>query len=105
MRRTTAATLAVVALTVLTACDPLQPWRHELVSRTPGGVGGNGDSTMAFGASNAAVFASDADDLVPGDDNSATDVFVRDLERGTTSSCRWLPAVGPQATVVRRSRS
>jgi hypothetical protein len=54
MRRTTAATLAVVALAALTACDPFQPWRHELVSRTPAGMGGNGDSTMAVGASNTA---------------------------------------------------
>ncbi|GAC1409095.1 MAG: hypothetical protein NVSMB57_01380 [Actinomycetota bacterium] len=31
-----------------------------------------------------AVFSSDADNLVPGDHNAATDVFLRDLQRGTT---------------------
>jgi Tol biopolymer transport system component len=87
MRRTAGGALAVVALVTLTACDPFQPWRNVLVSSTPEGVGGDGDSSAAGGAAGApsvAVFASDADDLVPNDENGATDVFVRDIDAGTT---------------------
>jgi hypothetical protein len=76
-----------VALLALTACEPLQPWRHELVSGTPEGVGGAGDSSTATtGAFDPSVvaFVSDAEDLVPDDGNGASDVFVRDRATGTT---------------------
>lgn len=51
-----------------------------------GTSGGNGDSVPAGLSTNGryAVFESSASDLVRGDTNSATDVFVRDLAEGTT---------------------
>jgi hypothetical protein len=51
-----------------------------------GMAGGNGDSTPSALSTNGryALFESSASDLVPGDTNSATDVFVRDLVSGTT---------------------
>ncbi len=51
-----------------------------------GTAGGNGDSLPAGVSTNGqyAVFQSAASDLVPGDTNNATDVFVRDLVVGTT---------------------
>src|SRR5262245_60207444 len=85
----------LVGLTALgvSACSPLQPWRHELLSSTLGGTGGNGpsstgslhtDENFAYGFDpSVAVFASDADDLVPGDTNGTTDVFVRHFDTGT----------------------
>lgn len=60
----------------------------ELVSVNLTGVaGGNGDSIPADLSTNGryAVFASSASDLVLGDTNNATDVFVRDLVNGTTT--------------------
>jgi Tol biopolymer transport system component len=58
-----------------------------LVSVNLNGLGGgNGDSM--FGALSAdgryVVFQSDASDLLPGDTNGVTDIFVRDLVLGTT---------------------
>ena len=86
-RRAPLGVVAAAALLALTACEPLQPWRHELVSGTPEGVGGAGDSstatTGAFDPS-VVVFVSDAEDLVPGDGNGVSDVFVRDRAAGTT---------------------
>jgi Tol biopolymer transport system component len=51
-----------------------------LVSRTPDGDGGNGPSSFpSISADGTRVaFASAASDLVPGDDNGASDVFVFD---------------------------
>ena len=86
-RRPACAVLAAVALVALTGCDPFQPWRHELVSGTPEGVGGAGDSSMASGTeleASVVVFVSDADDLVPEDGNGVSDVFVRNRSTGTT---------------------
>lgn len=64
----------------------------ELVSATPGGVGGNGESAAGtekgLGVSahgRYVVFSSYATDLVPGDTNGQRDVFVRDLVRGRTT--------------------
>ncbi len=58
----------------------------DLVSLTPAGTPGNGSSS--FGSISAdgrcVVFSSLASDLVPGDTNGTTDVFVRDLLSGTT---------------------
>jgi hypothetical protein len=79
--------VAAAALLALTACEPLQPWRHELVSGTPEGVGGAGDSSAATtGAFDPSVvaFVSDAEDLVPDDGNGMSDVFVRDRATGAT---------------------
>jgi uncharacterized repeat protein (TIGR01451 family) len=64
----------------------------ERVSLGPKGVEGNGDSNF-FGISTApaisddgryAAFKSDASNLVKGDRNDLTDVFVRDRSAGTT---------------------
>jgi Tol biopolymer transport system component len=58
-----------------------------LVSINLAGVGGgNGDSIPADLSTNGryAVFESSASDLVAGDTNDATDVFVRDVLTGTT---------------------
>jgi Tol biopolymer transport system component len=48
---------------------------------------GNGDSRVSGISGNGqfVVFDSDASDLVPGDNNGVTDVFVRDLTAGTTT--------------------
>ena len=58
----------------------------ELVSRTSGGVPGNGSSSFASISADGrcVVFSSLASDLVPGDTNASTDVFVRELASGTT---------------------
>ena len=51
-----------------------------------GNGGGNGDSIAGQVSSNGqyVVFQSDATDLVSGDTNGVTDIFVRDLQSGTT---------------------
>ena len=50
------------------------------------GQPGNGDSLTSAVSDDGrfVVFSSDASDLVAGDDNASWDVFVRDLEAGTT---------------------
>lgn len=66
----------------------LQSATIALVSVNLSGVaGGNGDSLPADLSTNGryALFVSSASDLVSGDTNSATDVFVRDLVSGTTT--------------------
>jgi Tol biopolymer transport system component len=58
-----------------------------LVSVNRGGfAGGNGDSWPCDVSADGryALFESSASDLVPGDTNNATDVFVRDLANGAT---------------------
>jgi hypothetical protein len=52
----------------------------------PGNVQGNGASTTALIAADGRTlaFSSDATNLVPGDSNGGTDVFVRDLTTGRT---------------------
>ena len=66
--------------------DPLTE-RLTLVSRTPAGSAGNGPSRYpAVDASGElVVFESDADDLVSGDDNGLTDIFLHDVPVGETS--------------------
>lgn len=93
MRRSAMGMLVGLTALAVSACSPLQPWRHELVSSTLGGTGGNGpsstgslhaDENFLYGFDpSVAVFASDADDLVPGDTNGTTDVFVRHFDSGT----------------------
>lgn len=57
-----------------------------LVSVNLSGNGGNGDSTPRAISTNGqyALFESAASDLVPGDNNNAGDVFIRDLVAGAT---------------------
>ncbi|MDX6212387.1 MAG: TolB protein, partial [Frankiales bacterium] len=59
----------------------------SLVSQGQGGVLGNGGSSApVFSADGRyAAFQSDASNLVPGDTNGKTDIFVRDLVAGTTT--------------------
>jgi len=58
----------------------------ELVSGTPAGGAGNGFSRLPLITPDGryVAFLSDASDLVPGDTNGTTDVFVRDLLSDTT---------------------
>ena len=59
----------------------------RLVSVNAGNTaGGNGHSTLGQASANGryVVFQSDASDLVPGDTNDASDIFVRDIFTGTT---------------------
>jgi Tol biopolymer transport system component len=59
----------------------------ELVSANAGGTGGGNGHSMAGQASaygRYVVFQSDASDLVPGDTNGVTDIFLRDTFTGTT---------------------
>ncbi len=57
-----------------------------LVSRAMGGTTGDqqSDDSSIDDAGTAVAFQSDATDLVPGDGNGKPDIFVRDLEAGTT---------------------
>lgn len=55
----------------------------RLASAGPTGVGNGVSRVPAIGANgNTVAFASGADNLVPGDTNAATDVFVKDLDSG-----------------------
>ncbi|MEM6673697.1 MAG: hypothetical protein AAF726_12700 [Planctomycetota bacterium] len=79
----------------------LAPWASafdsastELVSLSSSGVVGNGRSAVGQGRPIAMTddgrfiaFTSQANNLVPGDTNGATDVFLRDRELGTTVRC------------------
>ncbi len=58
-----------------------------LVSRTPAGTAGNGPSRYpaADASGDWVVFQSDADDLVAGDDNATTDIFLHELARAVTT--------------------
>ncbi len=58
----------------------------RLVSVNATGTSGNGASLLAGISRDGTrvLFLSDATDLVPGDENMAGDVFVRDLQSGTT---------------------
>jgi Tol biopolymer transport system component len=57
-----------------------------MVSVTPSGAPGNGDSVRPFvsGDGEFVAFRSQASDLVVGDTNGRWDIFVRDLTNGTT---------------------
>ncbi len=63
-----------------------QGGQTECVSVSSGGVRGNGQSTGGSISDDGryVVFTSDASNLVPGDTNSDSDVFVRDRQAGTT---------------------
>jgi Tol biopolymer transport system component len=66
--------------------DLLYP-TNVLVSVATNGAGGDGPSTEAAISSNGrfVAFTSLADNLVAGDSNGVRDVFVRDLQSGTTA--------------------
>ncbi len=71
----------------MSSCATAPTARLSLVSvNSTGTGGGNGDSLPVDLSTNGryAVFESSASDLVPGDTNGATDVFVRDLAAGAT---------------------
>jgi hypothetical protein len=65
----------------------LVPGTNTLVSVNTNGVSGDYLSTdpAISGNGRYVAFTSSADDLVPGDANDAQDVFVRDLQAGTTT--------------------
>ena len=58
-----------------------------LVSVSTNGISGNGTSrgSVMNGSGRYVAFVSAASDLVPGDTNGIADVFVRDLQAGTTT--------------------
>ena len=58
----------------------------QIVNVANDGTQANGDSYNPLVSADGryVVFSSDADNLVPNDDNEHRDIFVRDLERGTT---------------------
>src|SRR2546422_3856580 len=57
-----------------------------LVSATPGNTGGNDHSVLPSLSSNGLwiAFESEASDLVPGDTNGVSDIFVRSVAAGVT---------------------
>ena len=59
----------------------------ERASVATSGLQGNGSSRKPFISANGryVVFESDADNLVPGDSNASTDIFVRDLQLDETA--------------------
>jgi len=65
----------------------LQTGTNSLVSQGTGGSGANGRSYFPRLSTDGryVVFSSDAGNLVSGDTNGAADVFVRDLQAGTTA--------------------
>lgn len=69
-----------------------------LVSRTPAGPAGTGESQQPCISTdgNFVAFVSSAPDLVPGDTNDLDDIFVRDLASGTTTRVNIGPG-GAQA--------
>ncbi|MCP5523131.1 MAG: PD40 domain-containing protein [Verrucomicrobiales bacterium] len=67
-------------------CD-LETGGVELVTATPDGAGANGSILFATLSPDARhlLFLSSAPNFVPGDVNSAQDIFLRDLEAGETT--------------------
>ncbi len=77
---------------------------HDLETGTTERVSVASDGTAADGLSSApslssdgryAVFSSDATNLVPGDTNNASDVFLHDRQTGTTVRISQTPQGGP----------
>jgi Tol biopolymer transport system component len=73
----------------------------QRVSLSGTGVEGNGDSGLyglgLSGDGRCVVFASAASNLVPGDTNGKTDIFVRDVQLGTTERVN-VSSSGQQST-------
>ena len=82
------------ATTTLTVTDPLPPSKLQLVSVAVDGGPANGDSSVARVSGNGryVVFASHATNLVAGDTEGKPDVFLRDLQTGTTVRVSQTPA-------------
>src|SRR6266571_3182 len=69
----------------------------ELISQTSGGVGNSySDSPALSDDGRYVVFASDASDLVSGDNNSARDIFLRDRQLSVTTRVN-VSSLGAQA--------
>ncbi|MCB8981976.1 MAG: PD40 domain-containing protein [Ardenticatenaceae bacterium] len=79
--------------------DPAET-RNEMISINLYGMGGMGLSGVPSISQNGryVVFSSDAADLVAGDNNGATDIFVRDRFTGTTEMVS-LSSTGTQGTL------
>lgn len=60
---------------------------YELISQSTGGVAGDSNSRYPriSGDASRVIFASDATNLVAGDTNAVTDLFLRDRAAGTTT--------------------
>ena len=76
----------------------------ERVSVAVDGTQGNGDSSLASSISGGGVgafiaFGSAASNLVPGDDNSASDIFVLDRSGGTAGQVIEDSSVSPAGTL------
>src|SRR5919198_1762863 len=90
MRTSLIVGLAGAVITVLTfatgATAVPAPGFTELVSVSSAGVQGNQDSELASISADGryVAFASLSDNLVPGDTNGSSDIFVRDRVTGTT---------------------
>ncbi len=87
--RATIAAVAMVATTLLAMSDGLAAPAAgftELVSLASGGVQGDQDSELPSVSADGrfVAFASLSDNLVPGDTNGQSDIFVRDRLTGTT---------------------
>lgn len=85
--RWAAAAGCVALVTVLGACQPVQPWQKELASPNAGGTGGTGGADeLVFSPDGTKIaFTTSASGLGPTDTNEETDVYVRDLAAGTTT--------------------
>ena len=105
MTRLTRATATIAALAVAaTVALPVVAQagaRTTLVSRSSTGVKGSGlSSEPSISITGRYVaFSSDADNLVPGDTNSHSDCFVRDLGSGTTERVS-VSSTGQQANAM-----
>src|SRR5262245_12493552 len=86
MKRIPLSALAAAGFVFATSTAAQAPGVTELVSASSAGVQGDQDSELpAVSADSRFVaFVSLSDNLVPGDTNAATDVFVRDRVLGTT---------------------
>lgn len=87
IRRRSIAVIAAGALLALSGCDTEQPWSSGLVSAAADG--NSSDTGASFGGvispdGTKVVFVSEGDDLGPHDTNQQQDVYLRDLETGTT---------------------
>ncbi len=79
--------------------EPLEGRRllaAELISVTPAGIAGNGDSGEASVSQSGryVAFTSTSNDLVAGDTNGTSDVFLRDRSTNTTILVSKNPATG-----------
>ncbi|MFE6866165.1 TolB family protein [Kitasatospora sp. NPDC057692] len=81
-----AAVLGATAVGPAAAQPAAAPPRVERISQAPGGAQADGDSHLGglSATGRYTVFTSDAANLVPGDTNGTSDVFVRDLLTGRT---------------------